>query len=139
MSVNKVILIGNIGGDVKVSKTKSGDSVCSFTIATSEKWKDKSGNQQTSTEWHNCVAWRKTAEMIGSHFGKGSEIYIEGKLKTESYDKDGAKHYTTKITVDNFSFTGGSSRGQKQHGNSVQYETQADFGIMPPLDDDMPF
>ena len=122
MSVNKVIILGRLGGDPETRYLPSGDAVCNFSVATSEKWKDKStGEQQERTEWHRCSAFGRTAEVIAEYFLKGSEIYLEGKLQTRKWQaQDGTDKYSTEIRVDSFSFTGGSTQpddgGQSTRG-----------------------
>ena len=100
-SVNKVILIGNLGKDPELRYTSSGVAVASFTLATNESWKDQDGTMQERTQWHNIVAWRKLAEICGEYLKKGGKIYIEGKLQYRSYDdKNGVKRYVTEIVLD---------------------------------------
>ena len=101
-SLNKVLLIGNLGKDPELSYTPSGIAVAKFSIATNERWKDNDGNLQERTEWHNIVAWRKLAEICGQYLKKGSKIYLEGKLQTRSWDdkNSGAKRYMTEIIAD---------------------------------------
>jgi len=102
-SVNKVILVGNVGKDPEVKFTQSGMPVASLTLATNERYKDKSGERQDRTEWHSIKAWQKTAEIIGEYVKKGSKIYVEGKLQTSSWDdkQSGEKKYRTEVVVDN--------------------------------------
>ena len=107
-SVNKVILVGNLGSDPEQRDSK-GTPLTTFSIATSETW-SKDGENNERTEWHRCVAWRKVAEIIGQHSKKGDKLYIEGKLQTRSYDKDGQTHYTTEVVVNDFTFL--SSKGE---------------------------
>jgi single-strand DNA-binding protein len=96
--INKVILIGNLGADPELRYTQSGTPVASFRIATTERWKDKDGNQQEQTEWHNIVAWRRLAEICGEYLNKGSRVYIEGKLQTRKWqDQNGNDRWTTEI------------------------------------------
>jgi len=100
--INKAILIGHLGGDPELRYTPAGDAVANFNIATTEVWTDKDGNKQDRTEWHRIVAWRKLAEICGEYLKKGSQVYIEGKIRTRSWeDKDGVKRYTTEIYADN--------------------------------------
>lgn len=100
-SVNKVILIGNLGKDPELRYTSSGVAVASFTLATNESWKDQDGTMQERTQWHNIVAWRKLAEICGEYLKKGGKIYLEGKLQYRSYDdKNGVKRYVTEIVLD---------------------------------------
>jgi single-strand DNA-binding protein len=100
-SVNKVILIGNLGKDPEVKYTPSGVAVAKFSIATNERYKDKSGEWQDRTEWHNLVAWQRTAEIIGEYVKKGSKLYVEGRLQTSSWEdkQSGEKKYRTEIVV----------------------------------------
>lgn len=99
-SLNKVQLIGNLGKDPELKYTPSSVAVASFSVATMEEWKDADGNKQEKTEWHNIVAWRKLAEICGEYLKKGKKVYIEGKLQTRSYEKDGVKRYVTEIVAD---------------------------------------
>ena len=112
--MNKVILLGNVGKDPEVKTFESGTIKVSFPLATTEKWKDKDGNKQESTEWHNCELWGKRAEVIQKYVKKGDKLYVEGKIKTESWEKEGEKKYTTKISVTDFEFIGGKSSGSGQ-------------------------
>ncbi len=105
--VNKVILIGNLGADPDLRYTPSGAAVATLSIATNEVWKDNEGNQQQKTEWHRVVLWRKLAEVAGQYLKKGSQVYIEGRLQTRSWDdKDGVKRYTTEIIGNNMQMLG---------------------------------
>jgi len=100
-SVNKVILIGNLGQDPELRYTSSGSAVATFSLATNESWKDHDGNTQERTQWHNIVAWKKTAEICGEYLKKGARIYIEGRLQYRNYDdKNGIKRYVTEIILD---------------------------------------
>lgn len=115
MSVNKVILVGNLGKDPELRYTPSGTAVATFTMATTERYKDRDGNRQDKTEWHNIVAWRQLAEICGKYLHKGKQVYIEGKLQTRSYDdRDGNKRYVTEIIVDQMQMLG--SRDDAQGG-----------------------
>ena len=107
--VNKVIVVGRVG-NIETRYTPSGDAVCSFSVATSEEWKDKqTGEKKEKTEWHRVVVWRKLGELCGQYLGKGSQVYVEGKLQTRSWDKDGQTHYTTEIVASTVQFLGGRS------------------------------
>lgn len=106
MSVNKVILIGNLGQDPELKQTNSGQFICNLSLATSEKYTDKGGEKHEKTEWHRIVAFGKQAEILAKHLSKGSKIYIEGKLQTRSYEKDGETRYTTEIVLTSFDFVG---------------------------------
>jgi single-strand DNA-binding protein len=108
-SLNKVILIGNTGKDPEIRYMPNGKPVASFSIATSESWKDKAtGEKKEVTEWHNCTAFDKLAEIIGQYVKKGQPLYVEGRIKTEKYTgKDGAEKYSTKIVVNEMKMLGG--------------------------------
>ena len=100
-SVNKAILIGNLGKDPELKYTSSGVAVCTFSVATSESWKDADGNQKEQTQWHNLVAWKRLAEVCSEYLKKGGKVYIEGRIQYRTYDgKDGVKRYVTEIVVD---------------------------------------
>jgi single-strand DNA-binding protein len=100
-SLNKVMLIGNLGKDPELRYTNSGVAVATFSLATNETWKDQEGNVQERTEWHSVVAWRKLAEICGEWLKKGRRVYIEGKLRTREWeDKNGSKRKTTEVTAD---------------------------------------
>lgn len=126
--LNKATIIGYVGKDPEVRTTPGGTTVANFSVATSRKWKDRDGERQESTEWHNCVAWGKTAEVIGEYVGKGSKLYVEGRLETQSWeDKNhGDKRYKTQIVVDRFIFL--DSKGGNGNG-----------GSRSKYDDDIPF
>ncbi len=102
MSFNKVILIGNVGKDPEVRHLETGAAVASFTLATTERYKNKNGELQDQTEWHNIVCWRNLAELSEKYIKKGAQIFVEGKIRTRSWsDQTGAKRYTTEIVADN--------------------------------------
>ena len=106
-SVNKVILLGNLGADPEVRYTNTGTAVANFRIATNERWNDKNGATQERTEWHNIVAWGKLAEICGKYLKKGRSVYVEGRLQTRSWDdKDGQKRYSTEIISDRIELLG---------------------------------
>ncbi len=112
MSVNKVILIGRLGKDPETRYMTSGEAVTNCTLATSENWKDKSGEKQEKTEWHNLVFYRRLAEIAGEYLKKGSQIYVEGKLQTRKWQtKEGQDRYTTEIVVSEMTMLGGKSSG----------------------------
>ncbi len=158
--LNKVMLIGNLGRDPEIRYSQQGLAVVNFSIATSEQWTDKnSGDRQEKTEWHNIVSFGKQAEILEKYLSKGSPIYIEGRLQTSSYDKEGQTHYMTKIVVVNFQFlggrqdnqgsggnyqgnSGGGYQQQSNSGNSNQFQNQTNPGAdgqQPVPDDDIPF
>jgi len=109
MSLNKVMLIGRLGQDPELKNTPNGNAVCSFSMATSEKYKDKQGQQQEKTEWHRVEAWGKLAELCNQYLSKGRQVYIEGKIKTDMVEKDGDKKYFTKISALSVQFLGAQS------------------------------
>lgn len=116
--VNKVILVGRLGRDPEVRTLESGVSVASFSIATSETYKDRNtGERREQTEWHNVVLWRGLAEVAEKYLKKGDQVYIEGKLRTRSWEKDGVTRYTTEIVADEMNMLGGPSSG----GSSGNY------------------
>jgi single-strand DNA-binding protein len=107
-SVNKVILLGNLGRDPETRYTTGGDAVTNLSIATSEQWKDKSGEKQERTEWHRVVLFGRQAEVAGEYLKKGRSVYIEGRLQTRKYtDKDGVEKYSTEIVADRMQLIGG--------------------------------
>ena len=106
-SLNKAMLIGHLGRDPELKYTEGGKAVAKFSIATSEKWKDKEGESSEKTVWHNIVAWGKQAEVINQYLSKGSPVYIEGRIENRSYDdKDGNKKYISEVVVQQFQFLG---------------------------------
>ncbi len=120
MSVNKVILVGNLGKDPELRYTPSGTAVVTFSLATTERYKDRDGNKQTKTEWHNIVAWRQLAEICGKYLHKGKQIYIEGKIQNRSYDdRDGNKRYISEVVVNEMQMLG--SRDDNQQGGGSGY------------------
>jgi single-strand DNA-binding protein len=118
-SVNKVILVGNLGRDPEVRFMPNGEAVCNFSIATTENWKDKSGVKQEKTEWHNIVMYRKLAEIAGEYLKKGRPVYIEGRLQTRKWEKDGVTRYTTEIIGDNMQMLGSKDGGG---GSGASYD-----------------
>ena len=114
-SVNKVILIGNLGRDPEVRYLPSGDAVANFSIATTDKWKDKSGEMQEQTEWHRIAFFGRQAEICGEYLRKGSQVYVEGRLQTRKWtDKDGHERYTTEIRGDRMQMLGGRGGGSAE-------------------------
>ncbi len=158
--LNKAMLIGNLGRDPEIRYSQQGTAMVNFSIATSEQWNDKNtGEKQEKTEWHRVVAFGKPAEILEKYLSKGSKVYIEGRLQTRNYEKDGQTHYTTEIVVREFQFLGGrqdnqggggnyqgnSGGGYQQQpdsGNNDQYQNQTapgSGGQQPVPDDDIPF
>jgi len=149
-SVNKAIVLGNLGRDPEVRYTSGGQAVANFSVATSEQWTDKaSGNKQERTDWHKIVVWGKVAELCGQYLSKGRKVYVEGRLQTREWtDKEGKKNYTTEIVANQVVFLGSkddAARGPRPAGGPD------DFGPPPPNldeggggpgrppDDDIPF
>ena len=110
--VNKAVLIGNLGKDPEVKRLASGRSRATFTLATSEQWKDKqSGEKRERTEWHRVVAWGKTADVCGEYLAKGRQVYVEGRIQTNKWqDKEGRDRYTTEVVADTVTFLGGAAK-----------------------------
>jgi single-strand DNA-binding protein len=147
-SVNKVILVGNLGRDAELRYTPGGAAVATLNMATTEVWNDKSGQRQEKTEWHRVVLWGKTAESLSEYLTKGKQIYVEGRLQTRQWDdKDGNKRYTTEIRSDRVVLlSGGGGRGGSMSGGGAERSAGGgDFGgpgpegSAPLTDDDIPF
>jgi len=144
-SVNKVILVGNLGRDAELRYTPGGAAVATLNMATTEVWNDKSGQRQEKTEWHRVVLWGKTAESLSEYLTKGKQIYVEGRLQTRQWDdKDGNKRYTTEIRGDRVVLLGGGGgRGQVSRGGTSDEmggHAPGPEGPSEPLtDDDIPF
>jgi single-strand DNA-binding protein len=159
-SMNKIFLIGNLGGDPELRRTDGGDAVTNFSVATTERYTDKQGQRQEQTEWHNIVVWRKQAEVAAQYLKKGSSVCIEGKITTRSWDNNGVKQYKTEIVASNFTMLdnkpaeqGGSFQqnngGQQQQQQNYQQPQQQNFqnqgqqqqmghnGL--PVEDELPF
>ncbi|WP_026462060.1 single-stranded DNA-binding protein [Adhaeribacter aquaticus] len=127
-SINRVILVGNLGKDPEIRHTEGGVAVARFPIATSESFKDKNGNRQERTEWHNVVAWRGLAEVAEKYLKKGQSVYIEGKIRSNNYqDKDGVQRYSIEIVADNMTMLG-SGRGGENGSQNGNTETGANYG-----------
>jgi len=126
-SVNKVILLGNLGRDPETRYTTGGDAVTNLNIATSEQWKDKSGEKQERTEWHRVVLFGRQAEVAGEYLKKGRSVYIEGRLQTRKYtDKDGVEKYSTEIVADRMQLIGGAREGGS--GGDAEFSSAAPSG-----------
>ncbi len=151
-SVNKVILVGHLGKDPEVKYTPSGTPVAKLTLATNERFKDKEGNWQDRTEWHNLVAWQRTAEIVGEYCKKGSQIYVEGRLRTDSWDdkETGQKKYRTEIVINDLVLLGGRgqtdesgggySRGRAASAGMDQRTPESEAAPSTQItDDDIPF
>jgi single-strand DNA-binding protein len=140
-SVNKVILVGNLGKDPEVRFTPSGRAVAKFSLATTDSWVDQESGRQERTEWHNVVVWGKQAESCGQYLAKGRQVYIEGSIRSRSYDdKDGNKRYITEVVAQRVQFLGssGGGRSSQQHegGSGGGFD---DFAGPVPPEDDVPF
>jgi single-strand DNA-binding protein len=145
-SVNKVILIGNLGRDAEVRYTPSGAAVAKFSVATTEVWNDKAGQRQERTEWHNIDLWGKQAETLQEYLRKGKQIYLEGRLQTDEYtDKEGIKRKSTRVRCDRVVLlgSGGGGRGPSvdRGGDTMggQPPGSAPESSEPLTDDDIPF
>jgi len=126
MTVNRVILVGKLGQDPETKCMANGDCICSFSLATSETWKDKqTGEKKERTEWHRISAWRQLGEFCGKYLTKGKQVYLEGKLQTRSWDKDGQKHYTTEILASEVKFVGGATQQERQEPKQQYSEPPA--------------
>jgi single-strand DNA-binding protein len=135
--VNRVILVGNLGKDPEVRSLESGTKVASFSLATGETYKNKDGEKVTNTEWHNIVLWRGLAEVAEKYLRKGSLIYLEGKIKTRTWDdKDGNKKYATDIVGDTFTMLGSK---KENSGNENTKADEIQLPVAPGPDDDLPF
>ena len=155
--VNKVILIGNLGGDPETRYMPNGNAVCNITLATSDSWKDRNtGQLQERTEWHRVVFFGKIAEIAGQYLRKGSKIYVEGRLQTREWEKDGIKRYTTEVVVDiggqmqmldSREDSGSQNSGRDTQSQQQATQRQAQKAQVPPeqdagfgnFDDDIPF
>jgi single-strand DNA-binding protein len=141
MSINKVILVGNVGKDPDVRYLDNGVVKCTFSLATSESYKNKAGEKVTNTEWHNIVIWRELAKAAEAYVKKGAQLYIEGKISTRSYqDKDGIQRRITEITADTFQLLGRKQEGQ----SSGEHDEKPKSEPAPPEEtsadaDDLPF
>ena len=157
-SVNKVILVGNLGKDPEVKYTSSGTAVAKFSLATNEGYKDKSGQWQDRTEWHNIVAWQRLAEIVGEYVKKGSKVYIEGRLQTSSWDdkETGQKKYKTEIIANDLvlldrrgdvgdpeggsrGFSRGASAGAGNFDQSHEHQEEPSHAATGIQDEDIPF
>ncbi len=148
--VNKVILVGNLGKDPEVRHLESGAVVASFSIATSETYKDRTtGERREQTEWHNIVLWRGLAEVAEKYLKKGDQVYVEGKLRTRSWEKDGVTRYTTEVVGDNMTMLGSRSGGspggagntsqQYEEPSSAPAQSSGSSPMEEGVTDDLPF
>jgi single-strand DNA-binding protein len=143
-SVNKVILVGNLGRDAELRYTPGGAAVSTLNLATTEVWNDKQGQKQEKTEWHRIVLWGKQAESLQEYLVKGKQIYVEGRLQTRQWDdKEGNKRYTTEIKADRVTLLGGGGGGRSaaamDRGGSHPAASHDEPPMDPITDDDIPF
>ena len=141
-SINKAILIGNLGSDPDVRYTANGTAVANFNIATNESWNNKEGQREERTEWHRIVCWNKIAELCGEYLSKGRTVYIEGRIQTREWeDKEGNKRYTTEVVANTVQFLGG--RGEASNRNEEKKAASGGGNVEPAapiaVDDDIPF
>jgi single-strand DNA-binding protein len=142
--INKVILVGNLGQDPEIRYMADGTAVTNFSIATSETWKDKqTGEKKERTGWHRIVAWRQLGEICGKYLSKGRQVYVEGKLQTRSWEKDGVTRYTTEIVATDIQFLGNREEGSKNRsgggGNYAQDRGYPEPPMPERQEDDIPF
>jgi single-strand DNA-binding protein len=134
-SVNKVILVGNLGRDPETRYTTSGDAVTNVSIATTDTWKDKSGEKQERTEWHRVAFFGKLAEIAGEYLKKGSQVYVEGRLQTRKWqDKDGQDKYTTEIVADRMQMLGSRAGATSGGGEAFERDRGAEPGASNRVD-----
>ena len=140
-SVNKVIIVGNLGADPESRFAPSGDAICNIRVATSEAWKDRqTGERKEATEWHRINFYGKLAEIAGQYLRKGSQVYIEGSLRTRKWtDKDGQEKYSTEIRADEMKMLGGKPEGQQQAAPQRQSPRQTQQSSEFDMDDSIPF
>ena len=148
-SVNKAILVGNLGRDAEMRFTAGGTAVCTVSLATTEKFNDRDGNKKEDTQWHRVVIWGKTAESLNEYLTKGKQIYVEGRIQTREWtDKEGKQARTTEIKADKIVLLGGGGAGGGVGMRSTTRDRQYDSGdsggsdnapFEPPSDDDIPF
>jgi len=137
--VNRCIFIGRVGRDPELRYTVDGTPVASFSLAVSESWKGKDGNKQERTEWVNCTAWRKLAEIIGQYVHKGSLVYVEGKMQSREYDgKDGTTKKVTEIVLNDMKMLGGKGEGGSSSSSRPAPQRSQDDDTFVPEEDDIP-
>lgn len=139
-SVNKAILVGNLGADPELRYTASGTAVAGFNMATTERYKDKSGELQERTEWHSIVCWGRMGELANEYLRKGRSVYIEGRIQTRNYeDKDGIKRYRTEIVAQQMQFLGGRAQSDQPSTPTETTSSAPSEPELPADDDDLPF
>lgn len=133
-SVNKVILVGNLGADPELTYTASQQAICKIRIATSESWKNKStGKKEEKTEWHRVTIFGEQGANATKYLSKGRSVYVEGRLQTRSYDKDGQKHYSTDVVADRVVFLGGGKDEKTDPGRATAAPPPGDSAIDPDI------
>lgn len=138
-SVNKTIILGNVGQDPEIRYTPNGDAVCNLSIATSRQWKDKNGDKQEETEWHRVAFYGKVCEVIGRYVKKGNPLYVEGRLKTRKWkDKDGVERYTTEIISESMQLLGGKQEQESRPAPARAKKPDTGTGF-DSMDDDIPW
>ncbi|HKF44141.1 MAG TPA: single-stranded DNA-binding protein [Thermoanaerobaculia bacterium] len=139
-SVNKVILIGNLGKDPELRTTPQGTSLARFSVATTTVWKDSSGAKKEKTEWHDVVAWERLAQICGEYLHKGKQVYVEGSLQTRSWeDQNGQKRYKTEIKANNVVMLGSRDASRADAGGAPGPREVSEVAEAPAYDDDVPF
>jgi single-strand DNA-binding protein len=135
--MNKAMVIGNLGNDPEIRYTQKGAAVATFSIATTEKWKDADGVQQEHTDWHKIVAWKRLAEICGDHLKKGSKVYIEGKIQTRKWEDNGITRYSTEIIAKSMEMLGGKNFDKETASPSAAHGNNGDNPPAP--DREVPF
>lgn len=139
--LNKVMLIGNLGKEPEMRFTPNGKNTTSFSLATNEKWTGADGEKKSRTDWHNIEAWGRLAEICNEYLHKGSQVFVEGKLRHEQYEKDGVKKYFTKVVISSMvmlgSKNGGGNAGYPEQDS--EQDSDQDSGDMLPDEDEIPF
>jgi single-strand DNA-binding protein len=145
-SLNKVMLIGNLGRDPEIKYTPSGQAVVTFTMATTRKWKDKEGGDKEDTQWHNIKAWGRTAEVVNQYLKKGRQVFIEGRLEHRQYEQDGQKKYFTEVVCEQMVMLGGkrdegggSEPTYDENQSSQRAYSSAPKGAVGGDEEDLPF
>lgn len=138
-TLNRVYLIGSAGRDPEIRSNTEGTCIAGLSIATSHRFKDRSGNWQEATDWHNLVAFARTAEVIRDYVKKGSPIHVEGRIQTRSWDKDGVKQYRTEIVVDNLILLGSGEKRERKASAPASAPSWEEVGSQAITDDDIPF
>lgn len=144
-SVNRVIILGNLGADPELKYTPTSRPLCNLRVATTEVYKDKGGQRQEKTEWHRVTVWGDMAENCSKYLAKGRSVYVEGRLETRTYEKDGQKHYATNIVASSVVFLGGGEGKDQPRREPAEKKTPAGMRVKPigdptfDPDDDLPF